>query len=89
MATAGEPLSIKWNRKRGIFRYRFKADGSVTAPTVIYLPEERFGPAAKIIFNVSTAPARSEYRPKEQRLLIFNDGKSGDVEIVVSVSKHP
>jgi hypothetical protein len=83
MATAGEPLSIKWNRKKGVFRYRFKADGSVTAPTVIYLPEERFGPYAKITFKVSTAPARSEYRPKEQRLFLFNDGQSGEVEIVV------
>jgi len=78
MATAGNPLSIKWNHKRGILRYRYTADGAIAAPTVIYLPAERFGPQTTI-----TAPLRCEFRQEEQRLLVFNDGFSGEVEIVV------
>jgi len=78
MATAGRLLAIKWNRRRGIFRCRFKADGAITAPTIIYLPAEWFGQGAKV-----TTPLRFEYRCEEQRLLVFNDGFGGETEIVV------
>jgi hypothetical protein len=78
MATAGKALSIKWNHKRGIFRYRFKADSAITAPTEIYLPAEWFGPHTKI-----NTPLRFEHRHEEQRLLVFNDGVSGEIELTV------
>jgi len=79
MATAGDPLSINWNHKRGIFRYRYTADRSIAAPTVIYLPAEWFGSQTKI-----TTSLRHEFRREEQRLLIFNDGFGEDVEIVIT-----
>jgi len=78
MATAGELLLIKWNRKRGIFRCRFKADAAITAPTIIYLPTEWFGPGTKVITSL-----RFEHRREEQRLLAFNDGFGGEVEVRV------
>jgi len=78
MATAGEPVSINWNRKQGIFRYRFKADGGIAAPTIIYLPAERFGPGTKV-----DTPLRFEFKPDERRLFVFNDGRNGETEIVV------
>jgi len=78
MATAGIPLLIKWNHRQGIFRCRYTADSAIAAPTVIYLPAERFGPQTTI-----TAPLRCEFRREEQRLLIFNDGFGGEVEVVV------
>jgi hypothetical protein len=78
MATAGEPLSIKYNYKRGVFRYRFKADGAITAPTEIYLPAKWFGPQTKI-----SMPLRFEYRHEEQRLLVYNDGASGIKELEI------
>jgi len=78
MATAGEPVSINWNRKKNVFHYRFNADGNITAPTVIYLPGENFGP--KTAVNTSL---RFEFSQDEQRLLVFNDGKTREVEIVV------
>jgi hypothetical protein len=82
MATAGKPLLIQWNRKTGLFRFRFRADGSIASPTVLYLPEERFGPGAKII-----SPLRFEFKHEEQRLLIYNDGFSGEAEIQVKVTQ--
>jgi hypothetical protein len=78
MATAGEALSIKWNQQRGIFRYRFNADGAITAPTEIYLPAEWFGARA----NINT-PLRHEHRHEDQRLLVFNDGFSGETELII------
>jgi len=81
MATAGELLAIKWNRKRGIFRCRYQADGTLTAPTIIYLPAEWFGPGTKV-----TAPLRFEHRHEEQRLLVFNDGFAGEVEVRVKAN---
>ena len=79
MATAGEPLEIKWNRKQGVFRYRFRADGAVTAPTIIYLPGQWFyGPGTR-----TTSPLRYEYQPEKQQVHFYNDGHSGETEIVV------
>ncbi|MDR0455375.1 MAG: cellulase family glycosylhydrolase [Treponema sp.] len=84
MATAGNPLSIKWNYRRGVFRYRYTADSGIAAPTVIYLPAEWFGPQTKV-----TASLRCEHRQEEQRLLVFNDGFGGEAEITVTGTLHP
>jgi len=78
MATAGELLEIKWNRKRGIFRCRFKANSAITAPTIIYLPAEWFGQRTKVVTSL-----RFEHRCDEQRLFVFNDGVGGEMEITV------
>jgi len=79
MATAGKPLSISWNRRKGVFRYRFNADGGIAEPTIVYLPAERFGITARV-----ETPLRFELRQDEQRLLVFNDGKSGELEVAVT-----
>jgi len=78
MATAGIPVSFSWDREKGIFNYRFKADSSISAPTVIYIPPE-FGPNAVI-----STELRYEYKPEEQRLLVYNDGKEGEFHITVN-----
>ena len=77
MATAGIPVSFHWDRKKGSFNYRFKADSAIAAPTVIYIPPE-FGANAVI-----TTVLRYEYKPDEQRLLVYNDGKEGEMTILV------
>jgi hypothetical protein len=95
MATAGEPLLIKWDRKRGVFRYRFRADGGIAAPTVIYLPAGVFGPAPGIetrrlaggeAAGASGTGPRWEYDPEAQRLCAYNGGCGGETEIVVRVN---
>jgi hypothetical protein len=86
MATAGRPLLIKWDRKRGEFIFRFDADGKITAPGLIYLPAETFGTAPKIKAHTLVAaatPVRWEYNHEEQRLLIYNDGYSGEAELKI------
>jgi len=82
MATAGIPVSFSWDRKKGIFCYRFKADGSIAAPTVIYIPPE-LGAKAEI----ATGGLRYEYKPGEQRLLVYNDGREGEMQIQMKREK--
>ena len=82
MASAGEPLSIKWDRKKGEFTFRFNADKNITAPSIIYLPAEIFGPSPKIISGDPAAQKiRWEYNYEEQTLIIFNNDYSGEAEI--------
>jgi hypothetical protein len=81
MATAGKPLSFKWDRK--VFIFRFKADKNIKAPSVIYLPQEFFGINPKIGISLKL---RYEHKAEEQRLLIYNDNNDGEVEIKVRLS---
>ena len=91
MATAGVPLCIEWNRKRGVFRYSYHADAAVSAPTVIYLPAEYFGESPAVELRVldmdkgadMTGGLRWEYKHEEQRLFAHNDGYGGKTEIVI------
>jgi hypothetical protein len=89
MATAGNPLSINWNRKRGEFIFRFNADKSIAAPSIIYLPTETFAPSKEVISpKIETRTStggnlRWEYQHEEQRLFIYNDDYSGEAELKV------
>ena len=84
MASAGKPLSFKWNRKSGVFSFRFNADKNIAAPSVIYLPAETFGPSPKIQAQTANGESlRHEYNFEEQRLSIYNGGYSGEAELKV------
>ena len=93
MASAGKPLSFKWDRKRGEFTFRLDAYSGIKAPSIIFLPEEPFaassseGAHAKIETLTSTGKTlRWEYKPEEQRLLVYNDGYSGEAVISVRLA---
>jgi len=80
MATAGEPLSFTWDRKRKKFTYRFNADGGIASPSVIYLPAEFFGNEPKITATAGNGKnLQCEYKCEEQRLFVYNGGFSGEV----------
>ena len=90
MAAAGELLSINWDRRRGVFRCRFRTDSAIIAPTLVYLPAEPFGPSPLIELRITGGGAAGdpyyEYKPEEQRLLVYNNGFDGEAEIIVSTS---
>jgi hypothetical protein len=78
MATAGLPLLIRWDRKRSLFRYRFRADAAIEAPTEIYAPPDWLGPAPLVTVSGGLA---WEYREETQRILVYNRGFGGEGEI--------
>jgi len=87
MASAGKPLSFKWDRKSGEFLFRLDAYSGIKAPTIIFLPEETFGPSPKIETLTTTGKTlRWEYKYEEQQLLIYNDGYSGEAAINVRLA---
>ena len=89
MATAGIPLKISWNRKKAVFRFGFRADPAIEAPTEIFIPSLWFreNPAISIEAigeGKNSQPLRAEYRREEQRLFIHNEGYAGEAEIIIS-----
>jgi hypothetical protein len=93
MATAGEPLEFNWDRKRGRFWYRFRAEGEIPASTEIFAPPECFGTKPNIeIRSGASAPSGSAgegnptatYVPEKGRVLIENNGYRGVLEITIS-----
>ncbi|MDR1948286.1 MAG: cellulase family glycosylhydrolase [Spirochaetaceae bacterium] len=89
MATAGKPISVNWDRKKGLFRCRYEADGGLSAPTEIFAPPECLGEAPVLSLKTPTgeeAPGlRAEYLPAERRILVSNTGYTG--EVILSVQR--
>jgi hypothetical protein len=85
MATAGELLALSWDRKRGLFRFRYSADPEISAPTEIFAPPECFGANPKIEIH-GTSTVSAEYRIEESRVFIRNEGYRGDLEIFITKS---
>jgi hypothetical protein len=91
MATAGTPLRISWNRKQGVFRYRFRADPGIAAPTEIFAPPECLGAKPMISVQALTgdkdAPGlKAEYSAEDRRVLVRNEGCAGEAEITLARS---
>ncbi|MCL2478510.1 MAG: cellulase family glycosylhydrolase, partial [Treponema sp.] len=51
MATAGTPIEIRWDRKKRVFSFRFRADPAIKAPTEIYLPSLWFAENPTILIK--------------------------------------
>jgi hypothetical protein len=80
MATAGLPLDCRWDRKRGVFHFRYRADPSITAPTEIFTGE-CLGEKPEYRCQAGGTPLRIEHAPL--RLLIYHDGYEGEVELLI------
>ena len=80
MATAGKPISFKWNKNKKIFTFTFRADPDIKAPTVIYLPEYIFGASLKVKTNL-----KWDFKSEEQKLYIYNDEKTADTTVIITV----
>jgi hypothetical protein len=75
LATAGIPLSFKWNRKKKTLTYRYQADPDITAATALFIPAGLWDTAPVI----TVEGGQSEYRPEEQVLLVYHNGFEGEV----------
>jgi len=88
-ATAGKPISFKYDTKRKKFVFRYEADKSIKAPTIIYLPAQFFGSSPKIEINgisKNDVSMRVEYNIEEQLVFIYNDDYAGDTEIIITAA---
>jgi hypothetical protein len=87
MATAGLPLELSWDRKRGIFRFRYQTNPDIDAPTEIFAPPECFGLSPRISIQTaagSDSAPEFRYAPDEKRIFIDNKGYRGDLAILIS-----
>jgi len=98
MATAGRPLSFKWDKKHKNFTFRFEADKNIKAPTQIYLPAQTLdsSPNASPKIEICVDRDRNgngngngysslkwEYNREEQLLFVYNEDYSGEVKVKV------
>jgi hypothetical protein len=92
MATAGIPLGMGWDRKRGRFWFRCRLDSAVTAPTEIFTPPECLGFQPIIAISGGegkTPPVRTEYDGQARRLYLWNEGFDGELRLEVFTSAKP
>ncbi|MDR3145164.1 MAG: cellulase family glycosylhydrolase [Treponema sp.] len=82
MATAGKPLGISWDRKKGLFRYRYEAEPRVSAATEIFAPPECLGEKPAISVRTPSGEEipnlRADYDPAARRILVTNSGYAGE-----------
>jgi hypothetical protein len=51
MATAGEPLRLRFSLDSGVFEYSFRHDHAVTAPTEIFVPNLQYPDGYRVIIS--------------------------------------
>ena len=90
LATAGIPLSFKWDRKKKSFCYRYRADPAINAPTALFIPDcmrdtipalsaVRADPAAE---KPKENPGiKTEYKPDEHIFFVYHNGFDGEVVV--------
>ncbi|MDR2177817.1 MAG: cellulase family glycosylhydrolase [Treponema sp.] len=98
LATAGIPLAYHWDRKKGIFTFRYRADEKITAPTEIFVPGEYLGPEPEINCAVLAAGSpgdstggikiRPEYLPAKRRLFIYHEGCGGEIAVRIECRRR-
>ena len=89
MATAGIPLGMGWDRKRGRFWYRCRLDSAIAAPTEIFAPPECLGPRPVIAVSGAdggVSPVRAEYDGQARRVYLWNSGFDGEITVVITRS---
>jgi hypothetical protein len=82
LATAGIPLSFRWDRKKKTFTYRYRAAPAITAPTALFVPAGLWDAPPVITVEESglaSVDLQTEYRPEKQTLFVYHNGFDGEV----------
>jgi hypothetical protein len=89
MATAGMPLVIGWDRKKSCFRYRYRADPGIKAPTEVFIPPEFCAAVTRIHPETPEGAAliQAKYAPEAGRVLVLNEGYAGEVELIIFLGR--
>ncbi len=80
VATAGLPLSVEYDMRRGRFRFRFRHDPSVDVATEIFLPRQVYGRGCRVTVSDGTW----ELEPETQILLYRHDPRQSEHEVRVA-----
>jgi hypothetical protein len=94
LATAGSPISFKWDRKKKTLHFRYRSDPQLDVPTALFIPSgiwDRVTEAepAQPFMAEAVSAARpeekkgiyTEYRPDEQLLLVYHNGFGGEIVV--------
>jgi len=68
---AGQPLNMRFDRKRGLFTFSFRHDSAITEPTEIFVPNSQFPTG----YRVEVSDGEYEILRDEQRLLYRHSDK--------------
>ncbi|MCY3831761.1 MAG: cellulase family glycosylhydrolase [Chloroflexi bacterium] len=68
---AGEPLNMRFDRKRGLFTFSFRHDDSIAEPTELFVPNSQYPDG----YRVEVSDGEFEALRDEQRLLYRHSGK--------------
>lgn len=79
LSTAGQPLSLEFDYRTGLFRYRFRHDPAVTAPTELYVPEFQYPQGCW----VEVTDGEFELDLTAQRLIYRHTQQQAEHEIIV------
>ena len=78
VATSGTPVSIEFDPKSKVFRYKFKADKTISADTEIFLPSYQYPKGAVVKVDGGT------YKLDPAHSRVFVSAGSGEVTVVVT-----
>jgi len=79
MRTAGEPLQMEFDYRSGLFRYRFRHDPQVSAPTELYVPAYQYPNGCQV--QVSDGEASLDL--SQQRLIYHHTPNRPEHEIIL------
>ncbi|MCL1928156.1 MAG: cellulase family glycosylhydrolase [Treponema sp.] len=87
LATAGEPLSFKWNAKKKTLYFRYRPDPGLEVPTMIFVPDGIWDSpkiCAAPAVQTGTEDSRkiqAEYNPEVHFLFVHHNGFEGEIEV--------
>jgi hypothetical protein len=84
MRTAGEPLSMEWDYRKKVFKYTFRHDSQVTAPTEIFVPEWHFPGGA---YEVEVSDGSYSTDAANQRLIYRHSGERPEHHIIIKAGR--
>jgi hypothetical protein len=79
MRTAGEPLQMEFDYRSGLFRYRFRHDPRVSAPTELYVPAYQYPDGCQ----VQVSDGEVELDLAQQRLVYRHTPNRPEHEIIL------
>ncbi|MEN4011548.1 MAG: cellulase family glycosylhydrolase [Bellilinea sp.] len=79
MKIAGEPLAMQFDYRSGVYRFRFRHDPQVNAPTELYLPAYQYPRGCQ----VSVSDGEAQVDLDGQRLIYRHSSAQAEHEIII------